>query len=66
MAYPDFATEQYALTEAGYFIVRFLQRYDAIELAPDFAAASKTRVKANVGASLAISELPLRLHIAQD
>jgi len=62
----DLIIEQYALTEAGYFIVRLLQRYDAIELAPDFAAASKTRVKANIGTSMAISDLPLRLHRAQD
>ncbi|KAK5132091.1 hypothetical protein LTR08_000341 [Meristemomyces frigidus] len=57
--------QQYAMTEASYCLVRLLQRYDAIELDPDSAAAKHEHVKKTIGVTLAPVELKLRLHEAQ-
>lgn len=57
--------QQYALTEAGYLLVRFVQRYDRIELDPESAAAVKHgRVKKTIGLTLAPMEVRLRVHEA--
>ncbi|KAI7352148.1 cytochrome P450 [Hortaea werneckii] len=60
--------QQYALTEAGYWLVRFVQRYDAIQLDPESAAATAAakhgRVKKTIGLTLAPMEVRLRVHEA--
>ncbi|KAI7353522.1 cytochrome P450 [Hortaea werneckii] len=56
--------QQYALTEAGYWLVRFVQRYDRIELDPQSGAAKQGRVKKTIGLTLAPVEVRLRVHEA--
>ena len=52
------------MTEASYCLVRFLQRYDAIELDPDSAAGRGEHIPKTIGVTLAPIELKLRLHEA--
>ncbi|KAI7197698.1 hypothetical protein KC363_g64 [Hortaea werneckii] len=56
--------QQYALTEAGYWLVRFVQKYDRIELDPQSEAAKQGRVKKTIGLTLAPVEVRLRVHEA--
>ncbi|RMY29740.1 hypothetical protein D0866_08486 [Hortaea werneckii] len=58
--------QQYALTEAGYLLVRFVQRYDRVELDPKSAAAAvkNGRVRKTIGLTLAPMEVRLRMHEA--
>ncbi|GAB1735096.1 hypothetical protein NU219Hw_g164t1 [Hortaea werneckii] len=56
--------QQYALTEAGYLLVRLVQRFDRVELDPESAAAKGGRVKKTIGLTLAPVELRLRVHEA--
>ncbi|KAI7089116.1 hypothetical protein KC356_g2710 [Hortaea werneckii] len=56
--------QQYALTEAGYWLVRFVQKYDRIELDPQSGAAKQGRVKKTIGLTLAPVEVRLRVHEA--
>lgn len=56
--------QQYALTEAAYCIVRLLQRYDRIELAPDSDAAEGGRVRKSLGTILSPVELRARFRRA--
>ncbi|KAI7221636.1 cytochrome P450 [Hortaea werneckii] len=57
--------QQYALTEAGYLLVRFVQRYDRIELDPQSAVGVENgRVKKTIGLTLAPMEVRLRVHEA--
>lgn len=60
----DKYTEQYAMAEASYCLIRFVQRYDAIELDPDSAAAKHEHIQKTIGVTLAPVELKLRLHEA--
>ncbi|KAI7278545.1 hypothetical protein KC343_g2249 [Hortaea werneckii] len=57
---------RYALTEAGYWLVRFAQRYERLELDPQSvpAKAKQARVEKTIGLTLAPIEVRLRLHEA--
>jgi cytochrome P450 len=52
--------QQYALTEASYFLVRFLQRLEGVELDPESAAGKGERVGKTLGATLTPVEVRVR------
>jgi len=56
--------QQYALTEAAYCVVRLLQKYDRIELAPDSDAAMGRKVKKSLGTILSPVDLRARFRRA--
>lgn len=53
------------MTEASYCLVRLVQRFDAIELDPQSAAAKGERIKKTIGVTLAPTEVRVRLHEAR-